>query len=285
MADDGLKNSAKKMLEAMQSGKAKKAGGPPKAPPSAPKSPSLKTTNKMQGPDEDLMEEVEKVAAPKKKIASPSEASPNPPPSPEKSKAAPRSARRAAPSAAPPAIEEPLNENPARHSALLAEKPSLEEFGQLERDLPKGSAGGRGAPPIEVAPALSDAPAPRAPMQIPETGIEGPMTVGAIAAQLMLQSMPNGEHPSIPGGSLEANNESKLSQIAKSIPGRHGGMHVGFNPMAPENQKQLPQSVKPSVNQSMGRIMPGSPKEDMDRAQAQAYAEELRRNYPDQITK
>jgi len=97
------------------------------------KKPSIKTevTNEMMGPDEALMRDVEKVAAPKKKAASAPEASSAAEPSPAKPKAVKKSASPKGKSVAQPAVEAAENVNPARHAQLL------EEFGAGGSKIPE----------------------------------------------------------------------------------------------------------------------------------------------------
>lgn len=267
-------------------------------------------------PDESMMNEVQKFAPAKKKIPSVSADSDSPPPLPASSRGAPKSG--SAPAASPvPAGKptkaisgkqqigsdgepipyqdpwEPKNSNPGRHAELLDELPGMKgqaEFSQYDQDLPKGN----GSVPAEGvdAPLSGTVPGP-----VGRGGsMEGPATVGSIAAQLMLQSMPNGERPDVPGGSYEANDESKLSQVRP--PAAHAGQKVQFNPVASMsgNTARLPQGVKGQAGvpgaPPMNRVNAGSPKDLMDHIQAQkdsndaqAFAEELRRNFPDQINK
>lgn len=248
--------------------------------------------NEQAGPDEQLMGDIQKMVPGKKKALSESEDLSSPPPRRGRSKAAPKSDSGAEDSPAPaakrtdPHIPEDSAEisRNARHEQLLSEYGNKDpDFEMLERDLPKGGGSGGN---VDV-PHSATVPGPMG----RQHSLEGPLTVGGIAAQLLLQSMPNGERSDVPGGSLEANDESKLAQLQNAIPSRHQGMKVAFNPVASEvgNKAQLPQGVKGSLGvrstPPMNRIMPGSPKDVMDRAEAEAFAEELRRNFPDQIAK
>lgn len=280
--DESLENGSAPESEPM--------GAPPKS-----FKPKTQVTNEMSGPDADLMNEVQKFA-PKKKAASLSEASDGPPPPPAMSKAA-RKAPKPAKSADP--------ELSPRHQELLDEmgpggsrvNPEMESnpFGQLEQDLPKGGRQMRLAPDDDmgVAPPANSPPGGGNAFGGPAW--HGPATVGSIAAQLALQSMPNGERSDVPGGSLEANDESKLSQMTMPSAHTQAGFKPGFNPVATEvgNRGGLPQNMKqPGGENGSFRVGKGSPKDLMDHlasqkdaGEAQAFAEELRRNFPDQITK
>lgn len=142
MADnfDEINEAAKKLIDHM-SKKEAAAKKPAKAPKEAPKpkgaapakKPSIKTevTNEMMGPDEALMKDVEKVAAPKKKAPSALGASPDPEQPPAKPKAVKKSASPKGKSGAQPAVEAAENVNPARHAQLL------EEFGASGSKIPE----------------------------------------------------------------------------------------------------------------------------------------------------
>jgi hypothetical protein len=334
MAGD-IQDSAKKMLEAMQKGKKAPKSGKPAIPEDqdfidrqaskeqqrsaqsesrsakAPKRIKTQVDNEQAGPDEDLMNEVEKFAPAKKKAASAPADSDSPPPRPANLKGARKSGSGRAASPAPVAKPTESEISP-RHQQLLDEigprgsnvPPEMEAdpFEQLNRDLPRGNGGGGGgggAPPESVMPGES-APSPRISPRNALGGhpMEGPMTVAAIAAQLALSSMPNGERSDVPGGSIEANDESKMRQMQDTgIPSSHreAGYAPSFNPVATEvgNRAALPSQVKqPSGVNGAFRVPPGSAKDQLDHIQAQkdsrdaqAFAEELRRNYPDQIAK
>lgn len=258
--------------------------------------PKTQVTNEMSGPDADLMNEVQKFS-PKKKAPSLSEDSDSHPPPPAMSKAA-RKAPKPAKSADP--------ELSPRHQELLDEmgpggsrvNPEMESnpFGQLEQDLPKGGRQMRLAPDDNMGSAPpTNSPPGGGGNAFGGPAWHGPATVGSIAAQLALQGMPNGERSDVPGGSLEANDESKISQMTMPSAHTQAGFKPGFNPVATEvgNRGALPQNMKqPGGENGSFRVGKGSPKDLMDylasqkdAGEAQAFAEELRRNFPDQITK
>lgn len=252
--------------------------------------------NDQAGPDEQLMNDIQSLV-PKKKIQAPSVSEDSPPLAPRsaRSKGAPKSGSEAEDSPAPEARPTSSPDRQAiRHKELLDELPDMKqramegEFDPLEQDLPRGDGvakrvygPGPGGP--EEPPNAS--PSPEVPIVPPRW--HGPATVGAIAAQLLLGSSPNGEDSKIPGGSIEGNNESKLRQLQDTgIPSSHqeAGYKPGFNPVATEvgNTGALPKQVK-RVD-GLDTLLRMS-QDARDRALANNYAEQLRQNFPDQIGK
>lgn len=311
MADkpiDPTHEAAKKALEAMNKPKAPKAAkkaakapkagiAPESAPMGAPQKPSphIKTevTNEMAGPDEDmspndaddLMKEAEKVAAPKKKgkaapsVKEASEAPPAPPAKPKAARRSPAPSASAAPEIAPGAEAEPMM---SRHAKLLEEYklggPKNNPFDQLERDLPKGGAGGGGGG--RVPPGESRAPIGE-PSPIPEMPNYGGSGSRLIPLAMVAHELLSPTETSVAPGEddIYAAKGMKLPQHMKPNMGPQNALRpeVAADMLAASRQGKMgvvdPKNILPSKFQ----------KDDEDFANA--YAEELRRNFPDQISK
>lgn len=272
--------------------------------------------DELSGADADsaVMAEAQKAAAPKKKAVTPSasEGSSSPAAPRASSKGAKKSASARASSPAPAEELTDSGYQPdtsipkakaldARRAQLIDELgPQGSKFGQfdqLEQDLPKGDggAGAGGAGGGGMGGGAGAGAAEAGPMPEPHmpggggSGWQGPATVLQLAADLMARSMPNGERSDVPGGSIEANNEMKLRQVTMPQAHINAGYKPTINPVATEvgNRGALPQVVKGPgssvISTPMNRIMPGSPKDVMDRAEAAALAEQFRKHYPDQF--
>lgn len=166
-----------------------------------------------------------------------------------------------------------------RRGTLGAPEPAIvpEEnpFHMLERDLPRGGGGGAGGGGGRLPPE-SNAPMPHEEGPAPG-GMGGPLTVAALAAHMLLDPTPTSVAPG--EDDIYAAKGVKLPQRMKPNMGPQHGM-------SPEVAADFLQASK------QGKMRPADPKNILpskfqkdDEDFANAYAEELRRNFPDQISK